>query len=86
MIYLISKYYTYRLVDFKEAGFNWLVQFENTFDGTIKFIENTNDLEKPRFHRERKVSINKQIKIDLVLNSDLIDEKIKEKIKFCYNI
>ena len=46
MIYLINKYYTYRLVDFKEAGFNWLVQFENTFDGTIKFIENTNYLDR----------------------------------------
>jgi ribosomal RNA small subunit methyltransferase D len=86
MIYLISKYYEYRLVDFKEAGFDWLIKFENTFDETIKFIENTNKLEKPRFHRERIVSIKKEQKINLVLNSDLIDEKIKEKIKFCYNL
>ena len=86
MIYLISKYYEYKLVDFKEAGFDWLVKFENAFDETIKFIENTNNLEKPRFYKERRVSIDKKIKIDLVLNSDLIDEKIKEKIKFCYNI
>ncbi|WP_336007151.1 hypothetical protein [Fusobacterium polymorphum] len=86
MIYLISKYYEYKLVDFKEAGFDWLVKFENTFDETIKFIESTNNLEKPRFYKERRVSIDKKIKIDLVLNSDLIDEKIKEKIKFCYNI
>ena len=40
MIYLISKYYEYKLVDFKEAGFDWLVKFENTFDETIKFIDN----------------------------------------------
>jgi hypothetical protein len=86
MIYLISKYYEYKLVDFKEAGFDWLVKFENTFDETIKFIENTNKLEKQRFHRERIVSIKKEQKINLVLNSDLIDEKIKEKIKFCYNL
>lgn len=86
MIYLISKYYVYKLVDFKEAGFDWLVKFENTFDGTIKFIENTNKLEKPRFYRETILSIKKEEKIDLILNSDLIDEKIKEKIKFCYNI
>lgn len=86
MIYLISKYYEYRLVDFKEAGFDWLIKFENTFDETIKFIENTNKLEKQRFHRERIVSIKKEQKINLVLNSDLIDEKIKEKIKFCYNL
>ena len=86
MIYLISKYYEYKLVDFKEAGFDWLVKFENTFDKTIKFIENTNKLEKQRFHRERIVSIKKEQKINLVLNSDLIDEKIKEKIKFCYNL
>ena len=86
MIYLISKYYVYKLVDFKEAGFYWLVKFENTFDETIKFIENTNKLEKPRFYKDRRVLIDKKIKIDLVLNSDLIDEKIKEKIKFCYNI
>ena len=86
MIYLISKYYEYKLVDFKETGFDWLVKFENTFDETIKFIENTNKLEKPRFYKERIVSIKKEKKIDLVLNSDLIDEKIKEKIKFCYNI
>jgi ribosomal RNA small subunit methyltransferase D len=75
MIYLISKYYEYKLVDFKEAGFDWLVKFENT-----------NKLEKQRFHRERIVSIKKEQKINLVLNSDLIDEKIKEKIKFCYNL
>ena len=87
MIYHTRKYYLlYKLVDFKEAGFDWLVKFENTFDETIKFIENTNNLEKPRFYKERRVSIDKKIKIDLVLNSDLIDEKIKEKIKFCYNI
>lgn len=86
MIYLISKYYEYKLVDFKEAGFDWLVKFENTFDETIKFIENTNKLEKQRFHRERIVSIKKEQKINLVLNSDLIDEKIKEKIKFCCNL
>ena len=86
MIYLISKYYEYKLVDFKEAGFDWLVKFENTFDETIKFIENTNKLEKQRFHRERIVSIKKEQKINLVLNSDFIDEKIKEKIKFCYNL
>ena len=87
MIYLTRKYYLlYKLVDFKEAGFDWLVKFENTFDETIKFIENTNNLEKPRFYKQRRVSIDKKIKIDLVLNSDLIDEKIKEKIKFCYNI
>ena len=87
MIYLTRKYYLlYKLVDFKEAGFDWLVKFENTFDETIKFIENTNNLEKPRFYKERRVSIDKKIKIGLVLNSDLIDEKIKEKIKFCYNI
>lgn len=86
MIYLKNRYYTYKLVDFKEAGFDWLVKFENTFDDVIKFIENTNNLEKPRFYKERRVSIDKKIKIDLVLNSDLIDEKIKEKIKFCYNI
>lgn len=86
MIYLISKYYEYKLVDFKEAGFDWLIKFENTFDETIKFIKNTNKLEKPRFHRERIVSIKKEQKINLVLNSNLIDEKIKEKIKFCYNI
>ena len=86
MIYLISKYYEYKLVDFKEAGFDWLVKFENTFDETIKFIENTNKLEKLRFHRERIVSIKKEQKINLVLKSDLIDEKIKEKIKFCYNL
>ena len=86
MIYLISKYYEYRLVDFKEAGFDWLIKFENTFNETIKFIENTNKLEKPRFHRERIVSIKKEQKINLVLNSYLIDEKIKEKIKFCYNL
>lgn len=87
MIYLTRKYYLlYKLVDFKEAGFDWLVKFENTFDDVIKFIENTNNLEKPRFYKERRVSIDKKIKIDLVLNSDLIDEKIKEKIKFCYNI
>ena len=86
MIYLISKYYEYKLVDFKETGFDWLVKFENTFDETIKFIENTNKLEKQRFHRERIVSIKKEQKINLVLNSDLIDEKIKEKIKFCYNL
>lgn len=86
MIYLISKYYVYKLVNFKEAGFDWLVKFENTFDGTIKFIENTNKLEKQRFYRERILSIKKEEKIDLILNSDLIDEKIKEKIKFCYNI
>lgn len=58
MIYLISKYYEYKLVDFKEAGFDWSIKFENTFDETIKFIENTNKLEKPRFHR--KNSINKK--------------------------
>lgn len=86
MIYLISKYYVYKLVDFKEAGFDWLVKFENTFNDVIKFIENTNKLEKQRFYRERILSIKKEEKIDLVLNSDLIDEKIKEKIKFCYNI
>ena len=86
MIYLISKYYTYKLVDFKEAGFDWLVKFENTFDGVIKFIENINKLEKQRFYREIILSIKKEEKIDLVLNSDLIDEKIKEKIKFCYNV
>lgn len=86
MIYLIRKYYVYKLVNFKEAGFDWLVKFENTFDETIKFIENTNNLEKPRFYKERRVSIDKKIKIDLVLNSDLIDEKIKEKIKFYYNL
>ena len=86
MIYLISKYYTYKLVDFKEAGFDWLVKFENTFDGVIKFIENTNKLEKQRFHRERILSIKKEEKIDLILNSNLIDEKIKEKIKFYYNL
>lgn len=86
MIYLISKYYIYKLVDFKEAGFDWLVKFENTFNDVIKFIENTNKLEKPRFYRERILSIKKKEKIDLILNSDLIDKKIKEKIKFCYNI
>lgn len=86
MIYLISKYYVYKLVDFKEAGFDWLVKFENTFNDAIKFIENTNKLEKQRFYRERILSIKKEEKIDLVLNSDLIDEKIKEKIKFCYNV
>ncbi|EFE86106.1 hypothetical protein [Fusobacterium periodonticum] len=86
MIYLISKYYTYRLVDFKEAGFDWLVKFENTFDGVIKFIENINNLEKQRFYKERILSIKKEEKINLVLNSDLIDEKIKNKIKFCYNV
>lgn len=86
MIYLISKYYIYKLVNFKEAGFDWLVKFENTFDGTIKFIENTNKLEKQRFYRERILSIKKEEKIDLILNSDLIDEKIKEKIKFYYNL
>ena len=86
MIYLKNRYYTYKLVDFKEAGFDWLVKFENTFDDVIKFIENINSLEKPRFYKERRVSIDKKIKIYLVLNSDLIDEKIKEKIKFCYNI
>lgn len=86
MIYLKNRYYTYKLVDFKEAGFDWLVKFENTFDDVIKFIENINSLERPRFSKERKFSIKKKIKIDLVLISDLIDEKIKEKIKFCYNI
>ena len=86
MIYLISKYYVYKLVDFKEAGFDWLVKFENTFDGVIKFIENINNLEKPRFSKERKFSIDKKIKIDLVLNSDLIDEKMKNKIKLYFNI
>ena len=86
MIYLISKYYEYKLVDLKEAGFNWLVIFENTFDGVIKFIESTHNLEKPRFCKEKRVSIDKKIKIDLVLNSDLIDEKIKNKIKFYFNM
>lgn len=86
MIYLKNIYYTYKLVDFKEAEFDWLVKFENTFDGVIKFIENINSLERSRFSKERKFSIKKEIKIDLVLISDLIDEKIKEKIKFCYNI
>jgi ribosomal RNA small subunit methyltransferase D len=86
MIYLKNRYYTYKLVDFKEAEFDWLVKFENTFDGVIKFIENINSLERSRFSKERKFSIKKEIKIDLVLISDLIDEKIKEKIKFCYNI
>jgi len=86
MIYLKNRYYTYKLVDFKEAGFDWLVKFENTFDDVIKFIENINSLERSRFSKERKFSIKKEIKIDLVLISDLIDEKIKEKIKFCYNI
>ena len=86
MIYLISKYYVYKLVNFKEAGFDWLVKFENTFNDVIKFIENTNKLEKQRFHRERILSIKKEEKIDLILNSNLIDEKIKEKIKFYYNL
>ena len=86
MIYLISKYYEYKLVDFKEAGFDWLVKFENTFDGVIKFIENINNLERPRFSKERKFSIMKEIKIDLILNSNLIDEKIKEKIKLYFNL
>ena len=86
MIYLKNRYYTYKLVDFKEAGFDWLVKFENTFDDVINFIENINSLERSRFSKERKFSIKKEIKIDLVLISDLIDEKIKEKIKFCYNI
>lgn len=86
MIYLKNRYYTYKLVDFKEAGFDWLVKFENTFDDVIKFIENINSLERSRFSKKRKFSIKKEIKIDLVLISDLIDEKIKEKIKFCYNI
>ena len=86
MIYLISKYYEYKLVDFKEAGFDWLVRFENTFNDVIKFIENTNKLEKQRFYRERILSIKKEEKIDLILNSDLIDKKIKEKIKFYYNL
>ena len=86
MIYLISKYYTYKLVDFKEAGFDWLVKFENTFNDVIKFIENTNKLEKQRFYRERILSIKKEEKIDLILNSDLIDKKIKEKIEFYYNL
>lgn len=86
MIYLISKYYEYKLVDFKEAGFDWLVKFENIFDGVIKFIESINNLERPRFSKERNFSIMKEIKIDLILNSNLIDEKIKEKIKFCYNV
>lgn len=86
MIYLISKYYVYKLVNFKEAGFDWLVKFENTFDETIKFIENINKLEKQRFYRETILSIKKEEKIDLILNSDLIDEKIKEKIKFYYNL
>lgn len=53
MIYLINKYYAYKLVNFKEAGFDWLVKFKNTFDGIIKFIENINNLEKLRFSRER---------------------------------
>ncbi len=86
MIYLISKYYEYKLVDFKEAEFDWLVKFENTFDGVIKFIENINNLERPRFSKERKFSIKKEIKIDLILNSDLIDEKLKEKINLYYNL
>lgn len=30
--------------------------------------------------------LTKEEKINLFLNSDLIDKKIKEKIKFCYNI
>ena len=86
MIYLISKYYAYKLVDFKGAGFDWLVKFENTFNDVIKFIENTNKLKKQRFYRETILSIKKEEKIDLILNSDLIDEKIKEKIKFYYNV
>lgn len=86
MIYLVSKYYVYKLADFKEAGFDWLVKFENTFNDVIKFIENTNKLEKQRFYRERILSIKKEEKIDLILNSDLIDKKIKEKIKFYYNL
>lgn len=86
MIYLISKYYVYKLVDFKEAGFDWLVKFENTFNDVIKFIENINKLEKQRFYRERILSIKKEEKIDLILNSDLINKKIKEKIKFYYNL
>lgn len=86
MIYLISKYYVYKLVDFKEAGFDWLVKFENTFNDVIKFIENINKLEKQRFYRKRILSIKKEEKIDLILNSDLINKKIKEKIKFYYNL
>ena len=86
MIYLKNRYYVYKLADFKEAGVDWLVKFENTFNDVIKFIENINKLEKQRFYRETILSIKKKEKIDLVLNSDLIDEKIKEKIKFCYNI
>lgn len=62
MIYLISKYYVYKLVDFKLAGFDWLVRFENTFNDVIKFIENTNKLEKQRFYRERILSIKKKKK------------------------
>lgn len=53
MIYLKNRYYTYKLVDFKEAGFDWLVKFENTFDDVIKFIENINSLERSRFSKER---------------------------------
>ena len=86
MNYLKNRYYVYKLADFKEAGVDWLVKFENTFNDVIKFIENINKLEKQRFYRETILSIKKKEKIDLVLNSDLIDEKIKEKIKFCYNI
>jgi len=86
MIYLISKYYEYKLVDFKEAGFDWLVKFENTFDETIKFIENTNKLEKQRFHRERIVSIKKEQKIIFGKKEEPKIEDIVKAINSCKNI
>lgn len=70
----------------KEKLDDYLVCFDETFEDIILFIENPFKLGSKKFRNIFILVHLKNERLNTILNNDLIDEKIKKKIKLYFNI
>lgn len=70
----------------KEMQDSYLVCFDETFEDIILFIENPFKLKDKKFRNIRILRIYKEKKINIILESNIINENIKKKIKLYLNI
>ncbi|PHI06617.1 hypothetical protein [Fusobacterium polymorphum] len=70
----------------KEMQDSYLVCFNETFEDIILFIENPFKLKDKKFRNVRILRISKEKKINIILESNIINENIKKKIKLYLNI
>ena len=70
----------------KETQDNYLVCFDETFEDIILFIEDPFKLKNKKFRNIRILRISKEKKINIILESNIINENIKKKIKLYLNI